>query len=116
MNEMRANIPDELIKLIDEMIYLDLEVHILNKKIDKGKSVEKLQSILKQVLDKRIEVRKQLRDQGVKIHNPVSDDMFVRYRYSVKVDGGYKQGIMQYWKDAMKLTLKKRMRNYKMNE
>lgn len=62
MNEMRANIPDELIKSINEMIYLDLEAHILNKKIDKGKSVEKLQSILKQVLDKRIEVRKQLRN------------------------------------------------------
>ncbi|WP_152966741.1 hypothetical protein [Sporosarcina globispora] len=117
---MRANIPDELIKAINEKIYLDLELHILQKKLteanDQGKEgfAEYLNKVILKVISQRRSNNEYLRKHGVKVREPEElDDMFVRYYYSVQSDlGGYKEGYEQFWKSAMTYNLRKRMNKY----
>ena len=54
-------------------------------------------------------VNDQLRKENVKISKPISDDIFVQYDFSVKTNGGYKEGNLRYWKDAIKYKLNKRL-------
>ncbi|QJT70391.1 hypothetical protein [Microcystis phage MaeS] len=122
---MRANLSDELFKAIDEKIYIDLEIHILNKKLIKAEEdkkegfVKHLNQIITRLSQQRRSVNDYLRQNGIKVQEAVNfydiqgqDSIFVDYYYSQKVDGGYKEGTMRYWKDAMKLKLKNRMKDY----
>jgi shikimate kinase len=115
---LRANISDELLKAIDERIYLDLEIYSLTKRLHKAEqegniSAKHLDKILSDVMNKRKATNDYLKENGIKIFDPVEvDDMFVRYHYSQKVNGGYKEGYNQYWRDALKLQLKRRMSKY----
>lgn len=121
---MRANISEELMDLIEEKIYLDMEVHMYNNRILKAEKENKnqyrdyLEQILKAILIKRVEVSKQLRDNGIKIfeaekwHDGVDDEMFVQHKYYQKVNGGFKEGIFRMWRAGIKLKLKKRMNGY----
>jgi hypothetical protein len=122
---MRANLPDELFKAIDEKIYIDLEIHIINKKLleaeEQGKEgfAKHLNQILTKLTQQRRTVNDYLRKNGIKVQEAVNyydvqgeDSIFVDYYYSQKVDGGYKEGTMRYWKSALTLKLKKRMKDY----
>lgn len=117
---MRANISDELIKAINEKIYLDLELHILQKKLveanKQGKTgfAEYLNKIILKVTSQRRANNEYLRKHGVKVGEPEElDDMFVRYYYSVQSDlGGYKEGYEQFWRAAIKMNLRRRMSKY----
>ena len=113
---LKANIPKELEELIDEKIYLDLEIHILNSQLNKlnqNKDEERIIYFEKRLEKKYQELRKvnnELRKENVKIYKPVSDDMFVQYDFSIKTaEGGYKEGNFRYWKSAIKYKLNKRL-------
>jgi hypothetical protein len=111
---MRPHIPEELEKLIDEKIFLDLEFQILNNKLQKAIKENNKNKIIffeSEIKLKNSEIKKvndELRKHNVKIQKPISDDMFVQYNFSIKTNGGYKQDYFRYWKDAMKLKLKRR--------
>lgn len=115
---VRPNIPDELYKQIDEKIYLDLEVHILNKRFIKAEKegnsgfATYIENLIIQTTNKRKEVNDLLKNEGVKIYDPVADDDFVEYKFYQKKSGGIAEGSMRYWKPAMKLNLKNRMSVY----
>lgn len=116
---MRANIPDELYDLIDEKIYLDLEVHILNKRFIKAEKegndgfAKRIERLITQTTQKRRKVNESLKENGIKIFEPITDDEFVEYKFYQKTkSGGFAEGSMRYWKAAMKLNLKKRMSSY----
>lgn len=113
---MKANISSELEKLIDEKIYLDLEIHILTKKLNK--TTQDKDEHLMNYFEKRLnakfkEIKKvndQLRKENVKIFDPIIDDIFIQYDFSVKMkSGGYKEGNFRYWKAALKYKLNKRL-------
>ena len=88
---MKANIPKELEELIDEKIYIDLEIHILNTRLNKSNENKDKDRIiyfenrLDQKFKERKKVNDQLRKEHVKIFSPVSDDMFVQYDFSIKI-------------------------------
>ena len=110
---MKANIPKELEELIDEKIYIDLEIHILTTRLDKSNQNKDKDRIIyfEKRLDQKFKERKkvndQLRKENVKISKPVSDDIFAQYDISLKTNGGYKEGNLRYWKDAIKYKLNK---------
>ena len=113
---MKANIPKKLEELIDEKIYIDLEIHILNTRLNRAnvnKDKDRIiyfENRLAQKFKERKKVNDQLRKEKVKIFSPVSDDMFVQYDFSMKTnEGGYKQGNFRYWKSAMIYKLNKRL-------
>ncbi|MGD7046948.1 hypothetical protein [Rossellomorea marisflavi] len=105
--------------MIDEKIYLDLEIHVINKRLilsekkgTKGYS-KHLESIIKEKIEDRKRVSEFLRKNGIKVDDPIpEDEHFVEYHYSCKVDGGYKEGTMKYWKHALRYSLKKRLGKY----
>ncbi|WP_394231965.1 hypothetical protein [Niallia oryzisoli] len=110
---MKANISEKLEKLIDEKIYLDLEVHVLTKRLNeatqkKTPQVHFFQEKLDQTLKRLKQANQQLRKENVKIFEPLRDGIFIQYNFYVKVNGGYKEGTMRYWKDAMKYELNQR--------
>jgi hypothetical protein len=113
---MRANISEELLDAINESIYLDLEVHILTKKMDESNNdgfKRYLDKLINDVIKQRKEINNHLKANGIKIFEvEVLDDMFVRYPYSQKVNGGYKEGYQQFWKSAMTYHLNRRMKKY----
>lgn len=113
---MRANISEELLDAINERIYLDLEIHILTKRMNESDNVgftQYIDNILKNVIKQRKSVNDYLKANGVKIYDvEVLDDMFVRYQYSQKINGGYREGYQQFWKAAMKKHLQERLNKY----
>ncbi len=117
---MRAAISDDLLKAINEKIYLDLELHILQKKLTEANDqvkegfAEYLNRLIFKVISERRVNNNYLHKHGVKVGEPEElDNMFVRYYYSVQSDlGGFKEGYEQFWKSAMKFNLKKRMSKY----
>jgi transcriptional accessory protein Tex/SPT6 len=116
---MRANISEELLNMIDESIYLQLELHIVDNKINKAETennegfANHLRKIQLNIIKQHKETNDYLRQNGIKIHEvEVLDDMFVRYKYHQKINGGFKEGYNQYWKTAMTFNLNKRMKKY----
>jgi hypothetical protein len=114
---MRANISNELLNAIDERIYLDLEIHIMTKKMNESDNEgfkNYLGKIINDLIKQRRELNTHLIKEGVKIYDVVEDDdkEFVEYPYSVKVNGGFKQGTMRYWRHALRFKLKNRMNKY----
>lgn len=120
MLELRANISEELMNAINDRIYLDLELHVLNNRLFKaereGKEgfAEYLNKLILDVSLKRKATNECLRSNGVKIHDVIEDEdaEFVTYPYHQKINGGFKEGEMRYWRSALKLGLKKRMSEY----
>lgn len=117
---MRANIPDELMNAINERIYLDLMLHVVNNKLIKAIQEDNqgfqnhLDKIYKEIKIEQMEISKYLKANGVKLYEVKkdSDGEFVEYPYSVKVSGGYKEGALRYWRHAIRFELKKRMSKY----
>lgn len=122
---MRGNLSDQLFEIMEEKIYVDLELHVLQKRLikaeeeDKKGFVEHLNKIILKLLQDRKMLNLQLRDNGIKLHEAVDyydieggDSIFVDYYYSQKVNGGYKEGTLRFWKAGIKLKLKKRMKDY----
>jgi hypothetical protein len=112
---MKANISHELEKLIDEKIYLDLELHILTKRFEqatKPKDIDYFEERLNLTLKEIKSVKDLLRKENVKICEPIQDGIFIEYHFYVKTNGGFKEGDFRYWKEAMKYNLKKRL-NFK---
>jgi hypothetical protein len=116
---MRANISDELLDQIEERIYLDIEIHMYNSKLEKAnKEGNKTlatfyERIVKETTVQRKEVNDFLKQNGIKIYDVVEvNPDFIEYPYSQKVNGGYKEGQMRFWKAAIKYKLKKRMSKY----
>ena len=57
-------------------------------------------------------IKDQLRKEDVKIFDPIIDDIFIQYDFSVKTkNGGYKEGNSRYWKAALKYKLNKGLNN-----
>jgi hypothetical protein len=116
---MRANISDLWFNKMEEKIYVDLELHILNNKLTKSKEnkqsklVKQMENLIKQKNNEKRDLNQFLRDNKIKIEKAIRvDDMFVRYHYYCKVEAGYKEGYLQFWDSAMKYKLKKRLNKY----
>jgi hypothetical protein len=113
---MRADISDELLNAINERIYLDLEIHVLTAKANKSDNEgfsNYINKLITNVIKQRKEVNDYLTSNGVKIYDVQEiDDMFIKYPYSQKINGGYKEGYQQFWKAGIKLQLKRRMTKY----
>jgi hypothetical protein len=72
-----------------------------------------INKLISNVIKQRKEVNDYLTSNGVKIYDVVEiDDMFVKYPYTQKINGGYKEGFQQLWKDGIKFQLKRRMSKY----
>lgn len=116
---MRANISEELINAIDDKIYIDLQIHVLNKKLIKAEQegnvgfAKHISNVITEVTQQRKQVNDYLRQNNVKVFDAEEvDDMFVEYKFYQKVEGGYKEGNQRYWKAALKYSLKRRMKKY----
>jgi hypothetical protein len=112
---MRAAIPDEWIDMINEKIYLKTEIEILNKKLISSENInqEHLESVIKMKNNELKEVNSFLNKHRISMGEIEKvDDMFIRVYYSVRVDGGYKEGFQQIWRAAFLFNLKKRMSKY----
>ncbi|MEH7181095.1 hypothetical protein [Neobacillus vireti] len=116
---MKARISEELEKLINEKIYLDLEIHLLTRKLEKAsqrnlqESIAFYEKIFNEKFKQLKKANDELRKQNVKIHQPINDDIFVQYNFYVKENGGgYKEGNFRYWKSAIKYKLKQRLDPY----
>jgi hypothetical protein len=113
---MRGNISDELLNGVNERIYLDLEIHMLTNRMNKSNN-EGFKQYIDGLISNLIKQRKQVNDylvqNGIKIYEVKEiDDMFIEYPYSQKISGGYKEGTQRFWKDAVKLQLKRRLGKY----
>jgi hypothetical protein len=114
--KMRANFDEEWFDIMDEKIYLDLEVHVMNNKLVQAEKENKtgfaefLNKVVSELNVKLADVNNQLRELNIKI-SPVErlDDMFVEYYYSCKINGGFKEGTLRYWDAAIKMKLGKRV-------
>jgi hypothetical protein len=109
---MRAAISDEWLDMINEKIYLGLEIHVLNKRLISSGNInqKQLETVIKMKNNELKQVNSFLNKHKIKVGEVEKlDSMFVQYYYSIKVDGGYKEGYQKYWRDAMKLNLKKRL-------
>ncbi|TDL75315.1 hypothetical protein E2R56_05685 [Rhodococcus qingshengii] len=112
---MKARISKDLEGLINEKIYLDLEIHLLTKRIEKAiqKNLHESSLRLEILLDEKFNLLRlandELRKQNVKIHKPISDNLFVQYDFYIKENGGFKEGNFRYWKSALKYKLKERL-------
>lgn len=104
---MKARISDELENAIQEKIMLDLEVHVLERKLNKGAPVEDL------LVDRRARLKEYnaiLRKEQVKVLPPVRrNEIFIDYSFSQKVDGGFKEGVMSFWDIVLKQRTQKRL-------
>ncbi|MFS1518638.1 hypothetical protein V1503_19560 [Bacillus sp. SCS-151] len=92
---MRAIISDELLNAIVEMIYLNLEIQVLEKKVENAEESKEaaIRNVLLNVKNKRKETGKYLKDNNVTIKDVVDlDEEFVVYPYVQKINGGYKEG------------------------
>ena len=117
---MKANISEELENAIHDKIIIDLTINYLENRIVKSQKEKKigytkhLEYIRKLIINERININKYLRNNGVKIFDPIPDEdrIFVQYDFSVKVNGGYKEGYNRYWRDALKLHIKNKLAPY----
>ncbi|MDX8367135.1 hypothetical protein [Cytobacillus sp. IB215665] len=114
---MRASIPEDILDTIVEKIYLDLEIHILEKKYMDAETQRKdeehikfLNTVLSSVRKKRKETGEFLKGKDVKIFDVVElDDMFVEYPYAQKTNGASKEGSQRFWKAGLKYRLTRRI-------
>jgi hypothetical protein len=112
---VRANITDEELDMINEKIYLKTEIEVLNKKLISSENINQkhLESVIKLKNDELKQVNSFLNKHRISMGEIEKiDDMFIRVYYSCRVDGGYKEGFQQFWRDAFKYNLKKRMSKY----
>ncbi|MDR7237323.1 hypothetical protein [Neobacillus drentensis] len=115
---MKARISTELEDLINNKIFLDLEIHILTKKMEKARHKNDFNTLtlFEQIFNEKFKELKTandlLRKQNVKVHKPVEDGEFVQYNFYVKENSGYKEGYFRYWKSAIKYKLKQRLDPY----
>lgn len=114
---MKARLSNELHEAIHEKIVLDLTVHYLNGKLEKEtdtKKLEYLNKIAYKVLQDRRNNSVFLKDNGIKVYEPVPDDdgLFIAYNYSQSIHGGFKEGQSRYWRAALKNHLKKKLEDY----
>ncbi|MED3792499.1 hypothetical protein P4571_08580 [Niallia alba] len=117
---MKANISEELESAIHDKIIIDLTINYLENRIVKSQKEKKinyakhLEYIRKLIINERINISKFLKDNGVKIYDPIPDDdgIFVQYDYSVKVNGGYKEGYNRYWRAALKNHIRAKLDPY----
>lgn len=117
---MRTNVSEELSIAIDKKIMLDIEIHYLNQKLEQAEKdnndgfANYIEKILKEQLKKRFELRKFLTDNGVKIDKPERsrNNFSVSYHYSIKVNGGYKEGTNSYTIHWIKSRLKNKINQY----
>lgn len=106
---MKAIIPREQEIAIYDYIYLILLVEVLEGKSKKGLNLD---SFISKVLEELAVIKSYLRNNKIKIH-PVKvdpDGLFVQYDFSCKVDGGYKQGNFRFWRAAIQMVLKKKLK------
>lgn len=106
---MKANIPREYEIAIYDYIYLSLMVEVLEEKAAKGVDLEKQ---IKKVLGELRLVKDYHRKNQIKVHPVVVDEdrIFVQYNFTVKVDGGYREGDFRFWRAALTMTLNKKMK------
>ena len=112
---MRANITDEELDMINEKIYLKTEIEILNKKLISSENINRkhLESVIKMKNNELKQVNSFLNKHRISMGEIEKvDEMFIRVYYSVKVDGGFKEGFQQIWRAAFLYRLKKRMSEY----
>ncbi|MCA1027059.1 hypothetical protein LCM23_13235 [Cytobacillus kochii] len=122
---MRAAISDELMNMITEKIYIDLEINVLHNRLEKAvkanneELIPKLNKIIYTVTRERKHINSLLRENNIKVFEPEyfydspdADPIFIDYRYYQKVKGGYKEGSQRFWKDAIKYKLKLRVQRH----
>lgn len=112
-------LPEEYREAIDDKIMLDVEISVLQNMIQKAENEGKdsyknyLEQILKSSINKRMELGKYLKENGIKISEPKRTcDMFIEYYYSIHINGGYKDGYSRYWDKGIKFRLQKRLNKY----
>lgn len=112
---MKANIPREQEIAIYDYINLILMVEVLEKKASKGINLEQP---IKTVLKELALIKKYLRDNQIKVHPVVADEdgIFVQYNFTVKVNGGYREGDFKFWRAALVMTLNNKLKQLQKGE
>ena len=114
---MKARLSNELHNAIHEKIILDLTIHYLNGKLEKEqdrKKLDFLNKIIYRVSQDRRNNSVFLKDNGIKVFEPVPDDdgLFITYTYSQSINGGFKEGQSRYWRAALKNHLRNKLEDY----
>ncbi|MED2945501.1 hypothetical protein P4284_09645 [Bacillus swezeyi] len=115
---MRPIISDELAEAIHEKIIIDLCIHAMETRTAKAESdqnsglVDYYEGKLKILFGLRKQINDYLRKENTKIQEVlIRDDMFVEYPYYIRTkEGGIKEGEARYWKAALKLHMKNKLK------
>ena len=111
---IKASIPQEYEDAIHDYILTGLLLETLEKKQSKGEPVEKVIDLVISELGK---VKKYMRKHGIKVHEgEFVNEEFVEFPYTVKVEGGYKEGSNRYWRAAIRMQMNKRLAKLRNNE
>ena len=111
---IKASIPQEYEDAIHDYIIVGLLLETLEKKQSKGEPVEKVIDLVILELGK---VKKYMRKHGIKVHEgEIVNEEFVEFPYTVKVEGGYKEGSNRYWRAAIRMQMNKRLAKLRNNE
>lgn len=111
---MKAMIPDDMQDKIYKVVLTEILVDVLNKKVQLAESEGKegyrdyLNKGLQVAINNHRELKTYMHENQIKVHPvKVIDEMIVKYPYSIKMETGYKEGYIQFWKAAIKLHLKR---------
>ncbi|ATH91562.1 hypothetical protein [Bacillus glycinifermentans] len=115
---MKPIISKELENAIHEKIIIDLCIHAMETKLKKAKPnkdrelIEYYEVKLKKLFSTRKQLNDYLRKENTKVQEVVvCDDMFVEYPYYIRTkEGGIKEGEARYWKAALKLHMKNKLK------
>lgn len=104
---MKASIPQQYEDAIHDYIIIGLLLETMENKQRKGENVDKVIDHLIKVLSK---VKSYMRKHGIKVHEgEIVNVDFIEFPYTVKVEGGYKEGKNRYWRAAIKMQMNKRL-------
>ena len=104
---MKASIPQDYDDAIYDYIIIGLLLETLENKQRKGENVEKA---IDHVINELSKVKSYMRKHGIKVHEgEIVNVEFLEFPYTVKVEGGYKEGKNRYWRAAIKMQMNKRL-------
>lgn len=111
---MKASIPQEFEDAIHDYIIIQMMIEVLDKKLADGMKVEK---VIDKLLKNHAKIKSFMRKHNIKVYEPkVIDEEFVEYTYSIKTNGGYKEGNNRYWRHALRMHMNKRLESLRKKE
>ena len=100
---------------IYDYIYLTVMVEMLEGKTAKGINLdEPIRTVLKELAI----VKNFMRQNYIRVHDPIVDEdrLFVTFKYTIKVNGGYREGFHKFWRSALVMIINKKLKQMQKGE